>query len=120
LQRWITLTAAVIALLAAGNATANNGYKQHKPGDYPPHHQLWLCIHQHEAGSWSATNGRYRGGLQMHMAWGYGSSYDAARDTQETQEWAAELAYKASGYSHGWLGGQWLRWDNGWRCLNYA
>jgi hypothetical protein len=56
----------------------------------------------------------------MHQGWGYGASYDPARDTQETQEWAAELAYKASGYSRGWLGGQWLRWDNGWRCLNYA
>lgn len=103
---------------AAGVAAKQRTSKAHI--SWPAHHQLWLCIHSHEAGSWQATNGRYRGGLQMHYGWGYGSSYDAAMDSQWEQEMAAERAYRASGFSHAWLGGQWLSYDGGWGCLTYA
>ena len=94
--------------------------KQRRHFSWPAHHQLWLCIHEREAGSWSATNGQYRGGLQMHYGWGYGSSYDASVDSQWTQETAAERAYAASGFSRAWLEGQWLSYDGGYACLAYA
>jgi hypothetical protein len=78
---------------------------------WPPHHLLWLCIHDGE-GDWhdqnSGGNGHY-GGLQMHPGWGYGTSYYASSDSQLVQEWAAERAYIASGYSTAWLGGQWAQ-----------
>lgn len=77
---------------------------------WPAHHQLWLCIHGGEAGSWydqnTGGNGHW-GGLQMHPGWGYGTSYHASDDSQLTQETAAEAGYRASGYSHSWLSGQW-------------
>lgn len=76
---------------------------------WPAHHLLWLCIHGGEA-DWgnrdTGRNGHY-GGLQMHPGWGYGSSYYASDDSQLVQEQAAERGYRASGYSHGWLQGQW-------------
>lgn len=87
---------------------------------WPAHHQLWLCIHDHEASSWTATNGQYRGGLQLHYGWGYGSSYDASVDSQLVQEQAAERAYAASGFSRLFLEGQWLNYDGGYGCLAYA
>jgi len=86
---------------------------------WPPHHGLWMCIHDHEAGDWqnndTGGNGHY-GGLQMHPGWGYGTSYYASADSQYTQEWAAERGYQASGYSRSWLLGQWYHPD----CLNLA
>jgi hypothetical protein len=87
---------------------------------WPPHHALWECIHGHEASSWSATNGRFRGGLQLHYGWGYGTSYDASVDSRAVQERGAEGAYAASGYSRSFLAGQWLDYDGGYECLAYA
>lgn len=88
-------------------------------GLFPPHHKLWICIHNHEAGDWgnrdTGHNGHY-GGLQMHPNWGYGTSYYASEDSQIIQERAAEAGYKASGYSRTWLMGQWAHYD----CLKYA
>lgn len=95
---------------------------------FPPHHSLWMCIHgdpnygSHyglEASTWdnkdTGRNGHW-GGLQMHPGWGYGTSYHASDDSQLTQEWAAERGYRASGYSHTWLMGQWAHYQ----CLKYA
>lgn len=85
----------------------------------PPHHALWMCEHGHEAADWqnddTGHNGHY-GGMQMHPDWGYGTSHLASEDSQMTQEWAAEDAYKASGYSRAWLYGQWAHPD----CLAFA
>lgn len=86
---------------------------------WPAHHNLWMCIHSHEAADWhnrdTGGNGHY-GGLQMHPGWGYGTSYYASDSSQSVQEFAAEAGYKASGYSHTWLMGQWNHPD----CLSYA
>lgn len=90
---------------------------------YPPHHALWMCIFRHEAstapGRWhnedTGNNGHY-GGLQMHWSWGYGIHGDPAHYSQLQQEWAAERGYRANGYSHTWLMGQWKHYD----CLGYA
>ena len=86
---------------------------------WPAHHQLWLCIHSHEASNWfdrdSGGNGHY-GGLQMHPGWGYGTSEYASDDSQLTQERAAEAGYASNGYSRTWLLGQWYHPD----CLQYA
>jgi hypothetical protein len=79
---------------------------------YPPHHRLWTCIHSHEASSWSAVNpnGHY-GGLQMTWGWlGYLNGNPAAL-TQAQQEWAAERAWAASGYSYAFLVSQWYAYD---------
>jgi hypothetical protein len=106
--------AALCLATTAPSALANKQAPKHA-AIYPPHHQLWLCIHRHEAGSWTATNGRYRGGLQMHLGWGYGI-YDAALVSQAQQEWAAERAFAASGYSYSFLAGQWYDYDGGAGC----
>jgi hypothetical protein len=89
---------------------------------FPPHHQLWLCIHRHEAGSWydhnSGGNGHY-GGLQMHWSWGYGIVGDAGNYSQAQQEWAAEHGYQHGGIP--FLYQQWFKWDNAaGECLQYA
>jgi hypothetical protein len=85
----------------------------------PPHHMLWMCIHGHEAADWqnhdTGHNGHYNG-LQMHWNWGYGISGDPSRYTQSQIEQAAERGYRASGFSRGWLYGQWAHPD----CLKYA
>ena len=117
MQAWRLLLLSAFLFVLAAPAW---GAKQKNHVSWPAHHQLWLCIHAREAGSWSATNGQYRGGLQMHLGWGYGSSYDAAQDSQWRQETSAERAYAASGYSRAWLSGQWLSYDGGWGCLQYA
>lgn len=86
---------------------------------WPAHHQLWLCIHSHEASDWSnqdtGHNGHY-GGLQMHPGWGYGTSWYASEDSELVQENAAETGYRVNGYSTSWLLGQWYHTD----CLAYA
>lgn len=79
---------------------------------FPPHHALWSCIHRYESSSWSAVNpnGHY-GGLQMTWGWlGYVSGNPAAL-TQGQQEWAAEKAWAANGYSYSFLAGQWYDYD---------
>lgn len=85
----------------------------------PPHHALWMCIHGHEAADWhnpdTGHNGHF-GGLQMHPGWGYGTSYYASEDSQWVQEWSAERAFRASGFSTAWLYGQWAHSD----CLRFA
>lgn len=119
-MRLIPLIGSCAALCLAPIAQAER-YAQHKAGDYPPHHRLWACIARPESGgNPQATNGRYRGYLQLHYGWGYGSSYDAAQDSQTSQEWAAERAYRASGFSRSFLAGQWLNYDGAWGCLAYA
>lgn len=75
---------------------------------YPPHHALWVCIASFE-GSWSDTSSPYTGGLQMHLNW-YGVS-NAGYLSQAQQEWAAEKAWKANGYSWSFLNDQWFKWD---------
>ena len=87
--------------------------------EFPPHHALWLCIHGGEAATWydhdSGHNGHY-GGLQMSYNWlGYISG-DAANYSQAQQEWAAEKAWAANGYSSSFLYGQWYEWDNADGC----
>ena len=114
------LSAYICAIAVSAGAAHADHYANHRAGDYPLHHALWLCIHRSEATSWTATNGRYRGGLQLHLGWGYGSSYDAAQDTQAQQEWSAENAYRASGYARSFLVGQWIAYDGAWRCMNLA
>jgi hypothetical protein len=75
---------------------------------FPPHHALWLCIGGFE-GSWSDTSPPYTGGLQMHLNW-YGLS-NAGYYTQAQQEWTAERAWQAHGYSWSFLNDQWFKWD---------
>jgi len=82
---------------------------------YPPHHSLWVCIASFE-GSWSDTSPPYTGGLQMHPNW-YGVA-NAGYLTQAQQEWAAEKAWRASGYSYSFLYGQWFEWDNADGCYS--
>lgn len=86
---------------------------------YPAHHQLWMCIHGHEAADWfnrdTGHNGHY-GGLQMHYDWGEGIEGYAYNYSQIQQEDAAEAGFKASHYSTAWLMGQWYHPD----CLGYA
>jgi hypothetical protein len=93
----------------------------HLAPSWPPHHQLWLCIHSGEAGWHQPSYAKdangvslYWGGMQMHAGWGYGTSYHASDDSQMTQEWAAERAYKASGYSSTFL---WQQWAADARCF---
>lgn len=84
---------------------------------YPPHHALWECIHRGEASSWASesSNGHY-GGLQMTYGWlGYINGNPASY-TQAEQEWAAEKAWAANGYSYSFLYGQWYEWDNADGC----
>lgn len=84
---------------------------------WPPHHSMWLCFHSIEApgAGWRANTGNgYYGGLQMHEGWGYGTSYHASDDSQLVQEWAAEHAYKASGYASSFL---WQQWAADARCF---
>lgn len=76
---------------------------------WPPHHNLWLCIHSNE-GNWddpnSGNNGHY-GGLQMSPGWlGYFKG-TADHFSQFQQEWFAEIGYRDSHYSRSWLQGQW-------------
>jgi len=95
-------------------STARASADWRTPHHWPAHHRLWLCIHDGEAGWHQASravgyNGvpLYWGGLQMHAGWGYGTSHHASDDSQLVQEWAAERAYRASGWSSGWLWQQW-------------
>ncbi len=81
---------------------------------WPPHHLLWLCISHGEGGIHSINPNGHYGMLQMHADWGYGTSHHASDDSQMVQEWAAEHAYKASGYSQGFL---WQQWAADARCF---
>lgn len=87
---------------------------------WPPHHALWNCIGSSEGSPTSVNPNGHYGKLQMHADWGYGTSHHASDDPEYVQEWAAERAYRASGYSQSFLDGQWLRWDGRYDCLKYA
>jgi Transglycosylase-like domain len=90
---------------------------QPPPSPYPPHHALWVCIHEHEASTWDAvnSNGHY-GGLQMTWGWlGYVNG-NPADLTEAQQEWAAEKAWAAYGYSLAFLYGQWYDYDGASGC----
>jgi len=76
-----------------------------KPQAYIAHLALWLCIHKGE-GSWTDEGAPYYGGLQMTYGWG-GLVGDAAKLSPDAQMRAAETGYRQSGYSVGWLEGQW-------------
>lgn len=107
----------VAVCIAAGSAQANT----QKHSAWPTHHTLWYCIAGEESGHNPQSinpNGHY-GLLQMHPNWGYGTSYYASNDSALVQEWAAELAYKASGYSYSFLYGQWFEWDSADYCAKY-
>jgi hypothetical protein len=71
------------------------------------HRTLWLCIHSRE-GAWDANTGNgYFGGLQMTAGWFGGPGHLASSDPPAVQMRAAEVQYRASGYSIAWLEGQW-------------
>ena len=84
---------------------------------FPPHHRLWVCIAWYESrGDWQASNGTHFGGLHMSWDWlGYVNG-NAALLSQQEQEWVAERAWAASGYSYSFLVGQWYAWDNAAGC----
>jgi hypothetical protein len=70
------------------------------------HRALWLCIHSREAGAWDANTGNgYYGGLQMTAGWGGVARPDLLSPAAQMS--LAEGQYRASGYSHAWLVGQW-------------
>jgi len=79
---------------------------------YPPHHRLWLCIARYESGGNPRSSGHGHYGL-LAMSWGWlGYIRGAASDyPQAAQEWAAERAWAAAGYSYSFLYGQWYEWD---------
>lgn len=54
----------------------------------------------------------------MHADW-YGLG-NAGYYSESVQEWTAERAYKANGYSYSFLYGQWFEWDNADYCNVYA
>lgn len=92
---------------------------------FPPHHSLWLCLHQVESPSWSygaGTNDSHSGGLGMMTSWGHGIVGVAGNYTESEQEWAAERGYAASGYSYSFLYGNWYEWEygKGDHCQAYA
>lgn len=79
--------------------------------ELPAHDALWECLLGHEGmgdphNQNTGGNGHW-GGLQMHPDWGYGTSWHASDDPWIVQKQAAERGYAASGYSIGWLDGQW-------------
>lgn len=90
---------------------------------WPPHHALWLCIHQYEEPNWHPTEdvpaaGAYAtfgGGLAMMRNWG-SLRGNASYYSQHDQEWAAENAWRDAGYSYGFLYGNWYEWDNADGC----
>jgi len=95
------------ALALAGQAAARS--------PFPPHHRLWLCIQRYEA-RWHDHGPGHYGGLQMTWGWlGYIRG-DAGRLPQAAQEWAAERAWRASGYAYSFLEQQWYRWDEADGC----
>lgn len=80
------------------------------------HVALWLCIHRGE-GAWNANTGNgYFGGLQMTSGWGGVARPDLLSASAQMQ--LAETQYRASGYSIGWLEGQWPNTSP--PCLEYA
>ena len=92
--------------------------KAHTTKCWPAHHSLWLCIHSGE-GDWEDGGWPYWGGLQMgdwflerymgitnpQGVVGPNGWYGAP--SQQAQEFAAERAYRGSGYSLSFLYGQW-------------
>ena len=103
-----------LAVLAAAAARARAA------SAWPAHHLLWICLSRHEGSPTSVNPNGHYGMLQMHAGWGYGTSYHASDDPQIVQEQAAERAYAASGYSSGFLYGQWIDYDGATECLAYA
>lgn len=95
--------------------------RQRQAAAWPPHHQLWLCISKGEGGVTSVNHNGHYGMLQMSYNWlgyirGRASDY-----SQQVQEWAAERAYRANGYSTAFLYGQWFDYDGrAGACLGYA
>lgn len=82
---------------------------------YPPHHNLWVCIHNHE-GSWDNHGPGHYGGLQMTWNWMGVIHGDAGNLSEAQQEWAAETAWKENGYGYSFLEGQWYEWDGADGC----
>ena len=88
------------------------------PAGFPPHHALWICIHNNE-GPWHDTSGPYAGGLQMSIGW-LKMVGNAGYLSETQQEWIAERAYAANHYSVSFLIGQWFKWDGAYYCEKYA
>lgn len=86
---------------------------------FPPHHALWVCIHNNE-GPWNDHDGGYDGGLQMSQGWFNMFKGSAGYFSQAQQEWFAEKAYAANGYSWSFLNQQWFKWDNADYCAKYG
>lgn len=77
---------------------------------WPPHHNLWLCVHRGE-GRWddpnSGGNGHW-GGLQMTPGWGGLPTGATANNlSQFEQEWLAEHEGAKYSFAHWWLMQQW-------------
>jgi hypothetical protein len=71
----------------------------------PAHYYGWLCIHSRE-GAWNSNTGNgYYGGLQAHYNWYGVVRMDLLSPLAQIQH--AEAVYRATGYSHAWLAGQW-------------
>jgi hypothetical protein len=78
-----------------------------------PHRSLWLCIHGGE-GRWNDPDPPYYGGLQMSIWFQRTYGPDLLRRKGTADRWTpgeqmmvAERGYRRSGYSTGWLHGQW-------------
>lgn len=73
----------------------------------PAHYNGWMCIHRSEGAWYSDTGNGFYNGLQMTYNWGNGIVGNPNNYTPLQIMWAAERGYRSSGYSHGWLSGQW-------------
>lgn len=88
--------------------------------EFPPHHALWVCIQRFE-GPWNSRAGdtniyEHYGGLQMTWNWMKLIHGNAGNLSQAEQEWAAEKAWAANGYSYSFLYGQWYAYDSADGC----
>lgn len=88
----------------------------------PAHLALWRCIEKGESGgdgvhpgSERASNGSHFNVLQMTNPW---AGFDPIGLSYSVIERAAEQQYAASGYSRGWLSGQWQQTIG--PCWGYA
>lgn len=83
---------------------------------FPPHHSLWVCIGSFEGGVTSVNPNGHYGMLQMTYNWMGVIKGRASDYSQAVQEWAAEKAWAANGYSYSFLYQQWFAWDNADGC----
>lgn len=108
-QRELAETRKEIAKRKAGPAV---------PAGYPPHHALWVCIGRYEGGVTSVNPNGHYGMLQTTLNWMKQLAGPASNYSQVEQEWAAERAWAANGYSYSFLYQQWFAWDNADGCYS--